>query len=888
MPSHNPSLVPSPGPTDIPTPRPTYDWETLEPHVAEIKLDQMVNQSCAWHQLRCGHCLDILRIAIFEDYTEQAIEPEEITKEETLLEQYDHRDECECIGGSGEEITDNGDRKLQIDIYNDTASITLEEKTGDDPDDFILTIGHWNYSGSNDKENIDADEDCHLEFYVNRNTFFGIMARSVLKVDFDLTQMGYYEDDLEGLLKDQFTNDSHLDEATNITVSASYSSNYKSRRLLQRDNPEDVSITVLIFTDSAEEARTAKNDLEKDEQLPDGWKSELQNLIQNKTGESPSVDNVEYALISPDQIGASEAEGPTIPNLDVLSMEKLPWLIIIIAVGASLIALAVIAGIIIVYCKKKRKAKMRYTKPKITQDAISEIDHTSACEDGEGEESDNEQRRFVPHLAGIGVSHRVVTDDSDDLGGDVITGASGGISRFDSHEESSSPGMNDRGYHKSDMETVSMVSSFSAKTSILNFDLESNLDIDEILPQMINKVCTSNRTRLIDDDDLIIENMIGKGHFGQVYVGKYDGNKVAIKTFPDLDIHNIIDDDTENKSNFNKSSSLLKPKIERAKSPSIEKMISRSFRGKNGGYNPLDNDDDDDAKAFALDNNNRLTDKQNAALRKKIYARKKEIYSEVVLASSLPLHPNLVQILGITQNPLKIVMTYYEGGNLKDFIYRDRRKLKYDSITLNSIIVLMQKIADGILFLHNSKIVHRDIAARNVLLGHIDTDGQITENTQVVLSDFGMTRCMVNDEHIDSVYGEKKTKQKIGPIKWMAPESISKQKYSYKSDVYMFAITMFEIMHGKQPYTEPRYSNFTLPILATKIVKKSIRPIIDQQQELHGILLGNVSVEKTVIPEINKLMKRCWHKSPQDRPTMLSILHTLNSIYDSMLGLSFE
>merc|ERR1712087_289061 len=104
---------------------------------------------------------------------------------------------------------------------------------------------------------------------------------------------------------------------------------------------------------------------------------------------------------------------------------------------------------------------------------------------------------------------------------------------------------------------------------------------------------------------------------------------------------------------------------------------------------------------------------------KKVYAIKKEIFSEVVLAWSLPSHPNLVQILGLTQDPLKIVMKFYEGGSLQNFIYRQLRRLKYEAITLHSIIILLQKMAEGIYWLHSKRIVHRDIAARNILLGRI-------------------------------------------------------------------------------------------------------------------------------------------------------------------------
>ena len=841
-----------------------------------------MNQTCPWETLKCGHCLEILRVAISEDYTPDAREGAE-----ELLSQYDPHGRCHCLGGLGEEDQDKN--TLTITTYQNTSRLTFKpNEDDDDPDDITLTLESWSYSGNNTIGVV--YESCDLEFYVNRNSFLGIMARSILKVDFmldgivnvDALRLDSQDEEYDAsdgdytlvdLLFKYFSNDTVIEEAKNITVSAYDDTNRRRRRRLQNED-DDVAISVLIFTDSAEAARQAKRDLEASQRQQDGWDEEVMDVIRNRTGENPNIpaESIKYTLISPDDLKSQEPNIDQDPNEHEI-LTRLEIFLIVMAVIA-VVALTVIIGIAVAYRKDKKKGEMEYQKPEETHDPIPDTNDTDggACAE-EGE--DGEQEEILPAhagLNGVGVSHKIIfrgdLDDSDD--DDYQTG----INRYGSHESDGSQGVK---YQKSDFvstDTVSQISSFSAKTSILNFDLESNLEIEELLPQMINKVCTSKKTRLIDDDDLKIEKIIGKGHYGEVYVGKYDGNTVAIKTFPDLDIHNVDSDPITN-DDENDNSSLIGP---------LSGSLSAMKSLKKGGYSSLTKeDDDDDAKMFTIDNG--LTEKQNAVLRKKIYSRKKEIYSEVVLASSLPLHPNLVQILGITQNPLKIVMSYYEGGNLKDFIYRDRREMKYDLITLNSIVILMQKIADGILFLHNNKIVHRDIAARNVLLGHIGRDGQITENTQVVLSDFGMTRCMKNDESIDSIYREKITKQRIGPIKWMAPESISKQKYSYKSDVYMFGITMFEIMHGKQPYTHLKYNNFTLPILATKIVKKSIRPIIDQQQELKGILLGNINIETTVIPEINRLIQICWEKSPQHRPTMLKILHTLNSIYDSMLGL---
>lgn len=369
--------------------------------------------------------------------------------------------------------------------------------------------------------------------------------------------------------------------------------------------------------------------------------------------------------------------------------------------------------------------------------------------------------------------------------------------------------------------------------------------------------------------------MIGSGNYGQVYLGTYDGNRVAIKTFPELE-NSALSPSLPALHESNTKSRSLK---------AIKSFSPKSSRSGPDGYKQVHTTEDEEDSIPSQSETLQAprVDPAVSEYEKKMYALRKEIYSEVVLACSLPPHPNLVQILGLTRDPLKIVMSYYEGGSLQTFVYRQLRRIKYDQITLRSIIILLQKMAEGVVCLHAQKIVHRDIAARNVLLGRIESDGQIHEQTQVVISDFGMTRhCDMGSS--SSQRGRGVTKQKVGPIRWMAPESILHRKYSDKTDVYMFGITMWEVMHGKEPYSEAKFQSVTLAELARRVVKQGERPVIDEKYELESILGAN---DKAVlIGRINKLMKRCWAEEAKDRPDMWHVLRKLNAIYDSMLGLN--
>ena len=76
-------------------------------------------------------------------------------------------------------------------------------------------------------------------------------------------------------------------------------------------------------------------------------------------------------------------------------------------------------------------------------------------------------------------------------------------------------------------------------------------------------------------------------------------------------------------------------------------------------------------------------------------------------------------------------------------------------------------------------VVHRDVAARNVLVG--------ADLSLVKLSDLGATRVLG-----DSTYYRQKSAAQV-PVKWMAPEALLEAKYTSASDVWSFGVLAYEV-----------------------------------------------------------------------------------------------
>ncbi|GAO46488.1 hypothetical protein G7K_0719-t1 [Saitoella complicata NRRL Y-17804] len=202
-------------------------------------------------------------------------------------------------------------------------------------------------------------------------------------------------------------------------------------------------------------------------------------------------------------------------------------------------------------------------------------------------------------------------------------------------------------------------------------------------------------------------------------------------------------------------------------------------------------------------------------------------------------HFNIVQYLGCerTDTTVSIFLEYVPGGSV------GRCLRKNGKLPMPVIRSLTRQTLEGLAYLHNRGILHRDLKADNLLLDH---DGVCK------ISDFGISKRSAD------VYGNDANMSVMqGTIFWMAPEVIQNQKqgYSAKIDIWSLGCVVLEMLAGRRPW-----SNDEAIGAMFKLGNARQAPPIPPD------------VEAYMTPEARDFLDKCFTIDPARRPTAQVLL----------------
>ncbi|KAI0292680.1 hypothetical protein B0F90DRAFT_1920254 [Multifurca ochricompacta] len=156
-----------------------------------------------------------------------------------------------------------------------------------------------------------------------------------------------------------------------------------------------------------------------------------------------------------------------------------------------------------------------------------------------------------------------------------------------------------------------------------------------------------------------------------------------------------------------------------------------------------------------------------------------QIMSEIDLLKNLN-HPNIVKYKGFVKTPefLYIILEFCENGSLHNICKR------FGKFPENLVAVYVSQVLEGLLYLHDQGVIHRDIKGANILT---------TKDGAVKLADFGVASNT-------TTAGAASDDAVVGSPYWMAPEVIEQCGATTASDIWSVGCTVIELLEGRPPY----------------------------------------------------------------------------------------
>lgn len=152
-------------------------------------------------------------------------------------------------------------------------------------------------------------------------------------------------------------------------------------------------------------------------------------------------------------------------------------------------------------------------------------------------------------------------------------------------------------------------------------------------------------------------------------------------------------------------------------------------------------------------------------------------------------HPNIVQYLGCGSSAeyLNIFLEYVPGGSVQTMLN------SYGALPEPLVRSFVRQILNGLSYLHNRDIIHRDIKGANIL---VDNKGTIK------ISDFGISKKLEATNILNGANNNKHRPSLQGSVFWMAPEVVKQTSYTRKADIWSLGCLVVEMMTGTHPFPD--------------------------------------------------------------------------------------
>ena len=187
----------------------------------------------------------------------------------------------------------------------------------------------------------------------------------------------------------------------------------------------------------------------------------------------------------------------------------------------------------------------------------------------------------------------------------------------------------------------------------------------------------------------------------------------------------------------------------------------------------------------------------------------------------------------IENNNLNILMEYCAGGDLYQYIEKNKKKkIKLKEKTIWQIFIQMIL---GLYSIHKKKILHRDLKSQNIFL---------TKELNIKIGDFGVSKRLIQTNF---------AKTFIGTPYYLSPEICMEKPYNDKSDVWAIGCILYELCCFKYPFDAKSQGALLLKILNNEPEKIDTNFYSKDLQNMINLLLNKNSELRPGCSDILKM-----------------------------------
>ena len=236
----------------------------------------------------------------------------------------------------------------------------------------------------------------------------------------------------------------------------------------------------------------------------------------------------------------------------------------------------------------------------------------------------------------------------------------------------------------------------------------------------------------------------------------------------------------------------------------------------------------------------------------KIEPIKKNVINELSILKKLN-HRNIIRFDDFkrTKNHYYIMFEYCNGGSLGDCLKKYQQKY-FKNFNEEIVQYLMRQIVSAIQYLHNHRIIHRDLKLENILVNFNNESDKNSLNmlrTEVKIIDFDFARYLTKEQFAQTALGSPVNMDPaiLNAVKNNAPVF---EGYDESADIWSLGTLCYEMLIGKTPFNSP-----TVGGILQNVEKGSYSLPLNLSTEVVSFLNGMLQYDSYKRLSANELMR---------------------------------